>query len=83
MPYTHFPIVKIMYFSRLQIKGKCFFHNIARVSGFTCSTRYVSIIGENRLLIMTKNIDFLNYRTQQPIFCFAIPPKKVKQSLQK
>lgn len=37
---------------------------------------YIFIIGENRPLIMTKNIDFffLNYRTQQPVFCFAIPP---------
>lgn len=37
----------------------------------------VSIIGENRLFIMTKNIDFfLNYRNQQPVFCFAVPHPK-------
>lgn len=40
---------------------------------------YLSIIGENRLLIRTKNIEFfLNYRTQQPVFCFAIPPPHPK-----
>lgn len=47
------------------------FHYAARVWGSLphCD----SIIGENRFLVRTKNIDFVNYRTQQLARCFADP----------
>lgn len=47
-----------------------FFCNITRRSGFTCSTEF-SIIGENRLLIMTKNIDFF-FKLQNPAASFVL-----------